>query len=100
MYKRIRKNKEKFLAFAVSCMVLGMPQAFAAENTGGGISGAEENVTVSKDSQEAASAKDYDLGGTVISANRRKIKNPYTTMSTSSRARILRSTIIRRYRTP
>ncbi len=35
MYKRIRKNKEKFLAFAVSCMVLGMPQAFAAENTGG-----------------------------------------------------------------
>lgn len=79
MYKRIRKNKEKFLAFAVSCMVLGMPQAFAAENTGGGISGTEENVTVSKDSQEAASAKDYDLGGTVISANRRKIKNPYTT---------------------
>lgn len=38
MYKRIRKNKEKFLAFAVSCMVLGMPQAFAAENTGGGVS--------------------------------------------------------------
>ena len=35
MYKRIRKNKEKFLAVAVSCMVLGMPQAFAAENTGG-----------------------------------------------------------------
>ena len=79
MYKKIRKNKEKFLAFAVSCMVLGMPQVFAAENTGGGISGAEENVTVSKDSQEAASAKDYDLGGTVISADRRKIKNPYTT---------------------
>ncbi len=79
MYKRIKKNKGKFLAVALSCMTLSVPQALAAESTGGGISEAEENVNAPIDSQEAASAKDYDLGGTVILAERRKIKNPYTT---------------------
>ena len=79
MYKRIKKNKGKFLAVALSCMTLSVPQALAAESTGGGISEAEENVNAPIDSQEAASAKDYALGGTVILAERRKIKNPYTT---------------------
>ena len=79
MYKRIKKNKGKFLAVALSCMTLSVPQALAAESTGGGISEAEENVNAPIDSQEAASAKNYDLGGTVILADRRKIKNPYTT---------------------
>ena len=79
MYKRIKKNKGKFLAVAISCMTLSVPQALAAESTGGGISEAEENVNAPIDLQEAASAKDYDLGGTVILAERRKIKNPYTT---------------------
>lgn len=79
MYKRIKKNKGKFLAVALSCMTLSVPQALAAESTGGGISEAEENVNAPIDLQEAASAKDYDLGGTVILAERRKIKNPYTT---------------------
>ena len=79
MYKRIKKNKGKFLAVVISCMTLSVPQALAAESTGGGISEAEENVNAPIDSQEAASVKDYDLGGTVILADRRKIKNPYTT---------------------
>ncbi|WP_314624930.1 TonB-dependent receptor [uncultured Selenomonas sp.] len=79
MYKRIKKNKGKFLAVALSCMTLSVPQALAAESTGGGISEAEENVNAPVDLQEAASAKDYDLGGTVTLAERRKIKNPYTT---------------------
>lgn len=79
MYKRIKKNKGKFLAVALSCMTLSVPQVLAAESTGGGISEAEENVNAPIDSQEAASVKDYDLGGTVILADRRKIKNPYTT---------------------
>ena len=79
MYKRIKKNKGKFLAVAISCMTLSVPQVLAAESTGGGISEAEENVNAPIDSQEAASVKDYDLGGTVILADRRKIKNPYTT---------------------
>ena len=35
MYKRIKKNKGKFLAVALSCMTLSVPQALAAESTGG-----------------------------------------------------------------
>lgn len=35
MYKRIKKNKGKFLAVVISCMTLSVPQVLAAESTGG-----------------------------------------------------------------
>ncbi len=79
MYKKIKKNKGRMLAFAVSCMMLVGSQAFAADNTGGGISKTEESTDVVAASEEAAAANNYDLGGTVISAERRRIKNPYIT---------------------
>lgn len=79
MYRRIKKNKEKLFALAVSCMVFGISQAFAAENSEGGRSSSEVNEKASTDSQEAVSEREYDLGETIILANRRKIKNPYTT---------------------
>lgn len=82
MHKRIQRDKKAVLAVAVSCMAFGiggMTQAFAAQGAEERAQKMEADMEVPKDPAQAQGSDAYDLGSTVISADRHKIRNPYTT---------------------
>lgn len=63
MYKRIKENKKRLLTVAVSCMMFGMPQVFAAAENA-------ENIPTQEPEAVMSETDGQNLGETIVTANR------------------------------
>lgn len=59
MYKRIKENKKRLLTVAVSCMMFGMPQVFAAAENA-------ENIPTQEPEAVMSETDGQNLGETIV----------------------------------